>query len=578
MDAIVRVDDPPGWRLFRDPLRVIETHTPGRVAAVLDEAEGAARDRALYAVGFVAYEAGAAFGLTGHPATPGLPLARFALYDPAAVRHIDAAPAGGPWTIGALAPSLDRAAFGAALDRIHRAIAEGDTYQVNFTFRLRAAFDGDPLGLFADLAAAQQGGYAAFLRAGRHTVCSASPELFFELVGRDVTARPMKGTARRGRTGEEDRAASAALAASAKERAENVMIVDMVRNDLGRVADVGSVEVPALFTLERYPTLWQMTSTVTARAGAPLSRLFEAAFPSASVTGAPKVRTMALIRDLEPGPRGVYTGAIGVIDPGGRARFNVAIRTAVVDHETGLVDFGVGSGVVWDSVPEREYEECLLKGAVLGRRPRAFDLLETLRWSPADGYVLLARHLARMAASADYFGRPFDESRARDALARAAAGAASPLRVRLLVAPAGGVRVDTSPLDPPPDAPATLAIAESPIDPSDTFLFHKTTAREVYDRLRRPGADDTVLWNPAGEATETTVANLVVALGGRKVTPPVSAGLLAGTFRAELLARGEIVEAPVPLEALRGASGVWLINSVRGWRRAAVVDIVPGKR
>ena len=233
--------------------------------------------------------------------------------------------------------------------------------------------------------------------------------------------------------------------------------------------------------------------------------------------------------------------------------------------------------MLWDSVPEREYEECLLKGAVLGRRARAFDLLETLRWTPADGYFLLARHLARMAASADYFGRPFDEPRARATLARAAAGA-SPLRVRLLAAPDGGMRVEATPLDPPRDAPATLTIADSPINPSDTFLFHKTTAREVYDRLRRPGADDTVLWNPAGEAAETTIANLVVGLGGRKVTPPVSAGLLAGTFRAELLARGELVEAPVPLEALRAASDVWLISAVRGWRRAAVVDIVPGKR
>ena len=336
------------------------------------------------------------------------------------------------YTLGPLTPTVDRLHFERAFDRIKKHIADGDTYQVNYTFRLEGSFAGDPRGLFADLVASQEGRYAAFIRMGELVICSASPELFFRRAGRQLIARPMKGTVGRGRTLAEDRERSEALHASPKERAENVMIVDMMRNDLGRVAVVGTVTVPELLTLERYPTVWQMTSSVTAETDAPLDQIFSALHPSASVTGAPKVRTMEILKDLEPESRGVYTGAVGYVAPGGDAQFNVAIRTAVVDEGRGTVSFGVGSGIVWDSDAAAEYDECLLKGTVLGRAAAAFDLLETLRWTPDGGFFLLERHLRRLQESAEYFDFRCDPHAIREALSAAISGADLPLRVRML--------------------------------------------------------------------------------------------------------------------------------------------------
>jgi para-aminobenzoate synthetase/4-amino-4-deoxychorismate lyase len=379
----------------------------------------------------------------------------------------------------------------------------------------------------------------------------------------------MKGTARRGRTLDEDRARRDALRASSKEQAENVMIVDMIRNDLGRIATTGTVRVTDLFALERYPNVWQMTSTVTAESTATLDEVFAAMHPSASVTGAPKVRTMELLRGWEDGPRGVYTGAVGYVAPGGRAHFNVAIRTAVVDHERGRVHFGVGAGIVWDSDPQQEYEECLAKGAVFGSRRPSFELLETLLWSPGEGFLLLERHLGRMRGSAEYFGFANDETATRSALNDAVQGAQESLRVRVLAGRNGSVRVETLAFQPEPaHAPVRLALATGPVDVDDVFLYHKTTHREVYDRARRPAHDETLLWNARGEVTEATIGNVVVELNGRRLTPPVACGLLAGTFRAELLARGEVAEAVIPVSALGDATRVWLINSVQGWKEA----------
>ncbi len=338
---------------------------------------------------FVSYEAGAAFGLSVSSGRRTLPLVWFALFEPSAVTELQDPPCGSGYELGSVRPSVDRQAFESAFARVRHHLLEGDTYQVNYTFRMEGVFSGHADALFVDLAMAQEGRYSTFLDLGDLAICSASPELFFERTGSELVTRPMKGTAPRGRTLEEDRCQAAALHASAKQRAENVMIVDMMRNDLGRVALPGSVNVPALLTVERYPNVWQMTSTVTARTTADtrLSQVITALHPSASVTGAPKVRTMEIVRELEGHPRGVYTGAIGHVRPDGSARFTVAIRTAVVDRVGGRVEFGVGSGIVWDSVAGDEYDECLLKGSVLGRRPRPFELLETMRWTPAEGVL-----------------------------------------------------------------------------------------------------------------------------------------------------------------------------------------------
>ncbi len=337
------------WLLLEDPVTILETREPQRVPDVLKDIERLTFVHGFHAAGFVTYEAGAAFGLRTRHSELRLPLAWFACFAPDRVRRGPLPAAAGDYTLGPLRASRSRAECLVAFDRIRSHLAAGDSYQVNYTFRLTGDFAGDAAALFADLVENQRGAHAAFLHAGDWSICSASPELFFSRDGSRVVMRPMKGTAPRGRTVDEDLAAREALRDSPKQRAENVMIVDMVRNDLGRVAEWGSVEVPELFSVERYPNVWQMTSTVTARTSASLADLFEALHPSASVTGAPKVRTMEILEALEPEPRGVYTGAIGYVAPDGSARFNVAIRTAVIDHPAGSVAFGVGSGIVWDS-------------------------------------------------------------------------------------------------------------------------------------------------------------------------------------------------------------------------------------
>ena len=564
-----------GWLHFTRPSRVVQAHQPAHVRPVVAAVERAAQDRQAHIVGFLTYEAGSAFELPAHQSSADLPLAWFATFDapPAPIDHVSdwCSRDRDRYTLGRLTPTVDRFQFERAFDLIKKHIADGDTYQVNYTFRLEGSFAGDPRGLFADLVASQEGRYAAFIRMGQRVICSASPELFFSRTGRRLIARPMKGTVRRGRTLAEDRERRKALHASPKERAENVMIVDMMRNDIGKVAVVGTVAVPELLALERYPTVWQMTSSVTAETDAPLEQIFSALHPSASVTGAPKVRTMEILRDLEPEARGVYTGAVGYVAPGGDAQFNVAIRTAVVDEGQGTVSFGVGSGIVWDSSATAEYDECLLKGAILGRAAPAFDLLETMRWTPGEGFFLLERHLIRLQESAEYFDFRCEPDAVREALSKAISGADGPLRVRMLLDRGGRLSVQVTPLAGKHE-PVRAALADTPVTQDEVFLYHKTTNRAVYEEARKPGADDVILWNVRGEITESTIANVVVERDQGRVTPPVGCGLLAGTFRAELLARGDIREAVVSIDELRAAPRFWLINSVQGWRAAALAD------
>jgi para-aminobenzoate synthetase/4-amino-4-deoxychorismate lyase len=471
-------------------------------------------------------------------------------------------------------PTVTASAYRAAVERIKTHIHDGDTYQVNYTYRLRAPFVGDPWAAFARLAAAQETPYAACVDTGDWVLASASPELFFTLEGQAIASKPMKGTAARGVTQAEDLAQAAALKNSEKDRAENVMIVDMVRNDLGRVAIAGSVHVPRLFDVERYPTVWQMTSTVAARTTAGLAELFGALFPPASITGAPKVETMRLITGLEAGPRGVYTGTIGFVAPGPRMQFNVAIRTMAVDRRRGQAEYGVGSGIVWDSDPGREWAECETKSRVLTAVMPEFRLLETLKWMPPEGFALLERHLRRLTESAQYFGFPVDVVRVRDALERAASGwGGESRRVRLLVPRGGEPGVESVLLPAPVVGRPRVAVAQVPVDVADRFLYHKTTHRRVYEEARaaHPDVDDVLLVNACGELTESTIANLAVELDGRLCTPPVDCGLLAGTLRAELLERGELTERVLMRGDLRRSRRVCLLNSVRGMWEVEVV-------
>jgi len=563
------------WLHLRHPTRIIETSRASDVVSTIDAVERAALTSDCYAVGFVTYEAASAFGLVTQTPVNGLPLVWFALFERRTAASLPtpfASETLGGYQLGSIEPSIDRERFMAAFTTVRARLAAGDSYQANYTFAVRASFDGDARAFFAALARAQQGRYATFLTTGARTICSASPELFFARTGNIVSARPMKGTVRRGLTADEDRRQRTALVGSDKQRAENVMIVDMVRNDLGRIADVGSVDVPELFTAEKYPTVWQMTSLVQARSSSTLAELFAAVHPCASITGAPKASTMAILASLEDGPRGIYTGALGYVAPDGSARFSVAIRTAVIDHGSRTLDFGVGSGIVWDSDGPSEYDESLLKAAILTYpSPPPFELLETMRWDPDEGFLLLNRHLGRMAASAGYFDFAYDEPHVRAVLDDAVRSAATRRRLRLLLARDGQVRVEQADWRAGA-APVRAALATTAVDSQTVWLFHKTTNRAVYDDRRRHDVDETILWNERGEVTEATTANLVAAIGGRRITPPITSGLLAGTYRAELLERGAITEAPLSIADVRAADRLWLINSVQEWREVTLVD------
>ncbi len=355
------------WLLFQHPFQVIVAWQRNEVLPALREVERLVNERGWFAAGFLSYEAGAAFdaAMHAHP-TADFPLLWFGLFpEPTRSASPPLSARGGDYRLGAWQPTVTWEEYDSAIAQIKAHIAAGDTYQVNHTFRLRAPFAGEALALFHALVRAQPTRYAAYVDTGPFALCSASPELFFRLEGEQVSARPMKGTAARGRFPQEDEAQRQWLHSSAKNRAENVMIVDMLRNDLGRIARLGTVRVPDLFTVERYPTVWQMVSTVQADSSASVSEIFAALFPCASITGAPKVSTMHLIADLESTPRRAYTGSIGFIAPGRHAQFNVAIRTVLVDRARAEAEYGVGGGIVWDSVSEEEFEECNMKARLL---------------------------------------------------------------------------------------------------------------------------------------------------------------------------------------------------------------------
>jgi para-aminobenzoate synthetase/4-amino-4-deoxychorismate lyase len=430
---------------------------------------------------------------------------------------------------------------------------------------LRASFDGDPWALFTRLIAAQKTRLGAFLDTGDWCLCSVSPELFFRLEGDRLISRPMKGTSPRGLTAKEDLELRSELEKSEKNRAENVMIVDMVRNDLGRVCEPGSVQATCLYDIEQYPTVWQMTSTVEGRSRGGVPEIFQALFPPASITGAPKRRTMQIIAELETEPRSIYTGAVGFIAPGGRAQFNVAIRTVLIDRRQRRAEYGLGGGIVWDSTAAGEWDEGWVKARVLTETPEEFDLLETLRWTPSEGFFLLDEHLDRLIESARYFDRPADRATIRARILETVAISASgPLRLRLRVDQAGRPSVEVQPLTPLP-TPYRVTPALAPIHAEDRYLYHKTTRREVYEQaLRsRPGFSDVLLWNEAREVTESCIANLIYEWEGRWYTPPVKCGLLPGVQRTAMLQAGTIRERILTLDELPAIQRLELINSVR---------------
>ncbi len=578
-----------------EPLRVLQAHQPAEVLPVLAAVQAAAQ-AGQWCVGCVRYEAAPAFdrALEVHAADG--PLAWFGVFNAPEPEGLGAAPTtlDAGWSgahaaevgVAAIAQwddGMPRPAFDTAMAEIHHAIAEGRYYQLNFTHALQGRLtQGTPWSLFQALRRAQPGGYAAYVDTGEEQVLSVSPELFFDWDGTHLLTRPMKGTAPRGATPAADRDRADALHHSPKERAENVMIVDLLRNDLSRIAEPHTVQVPRLFHREPLPSVWQMTSDVTAstRPGTTLADVFRALFPCGSITGAPKVEAMRHIRALEPGPRGPYCGAVGVVRPGARpgtvaATFNVAIRTVVArpTAEGVALRCGIGSGITADARPDAEWQEWRHKRAFLERASQPFDLLETLGLH--DGMVRhVEQHLARMAGAAAHFGYPWQPDLAEQALAEVAqqhpVGA---WRLRLLCNAQGQVSVQAFAMAPTPE-PVTLALADRAFEAADSeFVRFKTTRRAHYEAFepRQPGVFDNVLWNRDGELTECTRGNIALLIDGRWLTPPVSVGLLDGVGRQHWLAQGRLHEAMLSVEDLQRAQGLAFINSLRGWLDARLL-------
>ncbi|HKU55057.1 MAG TPA: aminodeoxychorismate synthase component I [Rhizomicrobium sp.] len=558
---LVILDDGPR-RVFSEPVAVIRADTPAEVPAALTAIQ-AGLAQGHHVAGWLAYELGYALELRlAQPRSAG-PLLRLGVFGapggkaPVAKARAYAGPLRPEWTAG----DYER-----RFARVKDYIAAGDVYQANLSFRARFAFAGSPLALYEQLLPQSGAAHCAYVdtEEGGTRILSLSPELFFDLAGDGrITARPMKGTsARKG----DDAAERAALAASAKDRAENLMIVDLIRNDLSRIAQAGSVEVSDLFKVETYPTLHTMVSTVTARkrADAGVADILRALFPCGSVTGAPKIRAMEILRELEASPRGAYCGAIGCFGPDGSARFNVAIRTLSIAGGQGAL--GIGGGVVQDSRADGEYAECLLKARFFETARKPLELIETLRWE--NGFARLEGHLARMENSARLFGLAFDAAAARAALENAVAGKSGPLRARLTLDEAGMHHATAQ--DLPSNPPHwTYAVSPERTNSEDIFLRHKTNWRELYEReLKRLGTDEAIFVNERGEITEGARSNILVARDGLLLTPPLAAGVLAGQLRAELIAQGKAREARLTPDDLEGE--VYFGNSLRG--------LIPAKR
>lgn len=581
------------WRVqFADPVEVFSAWHVNDVVSVLKQVQAHSR-AGHWCVGEVVYEAASAFdaALTTHRAQPGWPLARFAAFDKAlpwpeagkSVGNNEMDDFGcADWSF-----SMSRGDYEERFERARKAIAAGECYQINLTGALWSHFSGNLAQWVGHLQKAQPEAYVSWLDWGDQQVLSLSPELFFDwrpdATGGQLICKPMKGTAPRHADQVCDQLAYRHLLDSEKERAENIMIVDLLRSDMGRIAQLGTVRVRDMFTVQALPTVWQMTSTVTADTlpNTGLAEVFGALFPCGSVTGAPKARAMQWIRELESEPRGIYCGAVGVVRPCGAATFNVPIRTLMLErekqackpaHESWIARYGVGSGVTFYAEAEAEWRELAAKSRLLWRSSRRFDLLETLRLENGQ-YWLLEEHLARLAGSAAYFGFPWNSIEA-EMLLRALANehAAGIFRTRLTLSEYGQVRVHASPL-PPTAEPVLFALSSLPLETGAgyyEFLMHKTTRREHYETRLRTGVDlfDTLLINERGELTEFTRGNVALKIGGRWLTPALRCGLLAGTYRTHLLASGDVTEAVLKTDDLQRAEEIAFFNSVRGWLRA----------
>lgn len=580
--------------LYEAPREVFVATHPAEVEAVLAAAEAARIASGGSLAGYIAYEAGLAMEPRLAPLVDGRsgaagPLVWLGLFG--APRRIAAADvpawlageAQGNAHIGPLEPQLSPAGYDAAFTTLRAAIEAGDIYQANLTYQLAGSYRGDPLALYAGLRGAAAAGYGGVIWDGAHWLLSFSPELFVALDGANAKVKPMKGTRPRHAQAAADAAAAEELAQSEKDRAENLMIVDLMRNDLSRVAEAGSVVVDAPFAIETYPTVHQMVSTVRARLapGKGAMDLVRALFPCGSITGAPKIRAMELLAATERDARGPYCGALGRIDADGNAAFNVAIRTlrlTPVENGQGHAVLGIGSAIVADSDSEAERRECEVKAGFVRRTgsdcaAAAFDLIETMRFEPDSGIALIELHLARMKASAACLGFAFDRHAARNAIQALCFELETPAKLRLLLARSGATALEAGPLPAPPSGGPVPCIAlPNPLDPGDWRLAHKTSDRGFYEdalaAAKRLGANEALLVRGDGLVTEGSFTNVFVeGAGGALLTPPAYLGLLPGVLRADLLEQGRACEAELTLDDIAAASDqgrLWLGNAVRG--------------
>lgn len=559
-------------RLYADPVECLTARNLDEIERLLD-ALRSAKAQGLHAAGFLAYDAGAAFLPHVPKPSDGL-LAWFGLFEQYQEFNSDVMPSFLPNPAGAwlspLCPEILRADYANAFAKCQEYISAGDIYQTNLTFPLSADYAGDPLALYAALRPRAAAGYGGVIWTGEQHYLSFSPELFFALKDSRVTTKPMKGTAARRIDPLADAAEIETLRTDPKQRAENLMIVDLLRNDLSRVCQAGSVSVPELFHVESYPTVHQMTSTVTGQL--PEMRdavdVIKALFPCGSITGAPKIRAMQIIGEVETSPRGIYCGSIGRIDANGDAAFNVAIRTFTLCEATKRVSLGLGSGVVADSDEAAEWAECLAKGDFAQVGGYGFDLIETMRFEPANGIMRLELHLERMKASAREFGFEFDRHDTRNQLHAATFHLEVLSKIRMLLSKSGAVAIEIRPLA---DAiePWRVAVVPLPVDGGDFRLHHKTTDRAFYDEARiSSGADEVLFVDCDGCLTEGSITAIFVERDGALLTPPLSRGALPSVLRRELIENGRAIEADLTADDL--TQNFFVGNSVRG--------LIPAKR
>lgn len=557
---------------FQNPLRIITTYNIDEIDSCFLEIQKATRE-GYYAAGYVSYEAAPAFNSALQVKQGSdMPLIWFGIFE----RALSPTPAeASDYTVKKWKPSITIDNYNEQIEKIHERIKEDKTEQVNFTLKMKSEFKGDSQSFYKDLIQAQAADYTAYLDIGRFKIVSASPELFFKLEKGVLTTKPMAGTATRGKTYEEDLVQAQWLKHSKKNQQENNIIVKAMENELKEIADNEEVRVVNRHSIEKYPTVYQMTTTLIAElsSGTGLLDVFKALFPCGSITGLPKKETMDVISEIEQETRDVYCGAIGYITPDQEAIFNVPIRTAVVDTQTNEAVYGVGGGITFESSAEEEYEEVLAKAAILHTKQPDYQLLESLRLEKGK-YFLLDEHLNRLKQTAVYFDIIIDSKKIEESLySFAKEHPQATYKVRLSVNKHSEHIVEGSRISNKSNTqPATVKLADQPINKENIFHYHKTTYREIYEIHRQEGVYDVLLWNDGGEITEFTNGNIVVELNGKLLTPPVLSGLLPGTFREHLINEGTITEQVLTFNELKTCNNIWFINSVRKWVPVALVD------